>query len=91
MSLLRRLLSRSFRWLIAAIWFLCRIAIIAWATLAIYYSNLPWAELRLGLAVIFAAFVDLGSLVFAPTKHARVRDRAASGGGRMVALHPTLT
>ena len=39
MSLLRRLLSRSFRWLIAAIWFLCRIAIIAWAALAIYYSN----------------------------------------------------
>ena len=57
MSLLRRLLSRSFRWLIAAIWFLCRIAIIAWAALAIYYSNLPSAELRLGLAVIFPAFI----------------------------------
>jgi hypothetical protein len=57
MSLLRRLLSRSFRWLITAIWFLCRILIIAWAALAIYYSNLPSAELRLGLAVIFAAFM----------------------------------
>ena len=56
MSLLRRLLSRSFRWLIAGSWFLCRVALIAWATLAIYYSNLPWTELRLGLAVIFAAF-----------------------------------
>jgi hypothetical protein len=30
--------------------------LIAWATLAIYYSNLPWAELRLGSAVAFAAF-----------------------------------
>ena len=30
--------------------------LIAWATLAIYYSNLPWAELRLGLAIVFAAF-----------------------------------
>jgi hypothetical protein len=30
--------------------------LIAWATLAIYYSNLPWAWLRLGLAVAFAAF-----------------------------------
>ncbi len=30
--------------------------LIAWATLAIYYSNLPWAGLRLGLAVAFAAF-----------------------------------
>jgi hypothetical protein len=28
----------------------------AWATLAIYYSNLPWGELRLGLALAFAAF-----------------------------------
>ena len=24
--------------------------LVAWATLAIYYSNLPWAGLRLGLA-----------------------------------------
>ena len=30
--------------------------LIAWATLAIYYSNLPWAGLRLGLALAFAAF-----------------------------------
>jgi hypothetical protein len=30
--------------------------LIAWATLAIYYSNLPWAGVRLGLAVAFAAF-----------------------------------
>ncbi len=28
----------------------------AWATLAIYYSNLPWPGLRLGLATAFAAF-----------------------------------
>ncbi len=30
--------------------------LIAWAALAIYYSNLPWAEVRLGLAIVFAAF-----------------------------------
>ena len=30
--------------------------LIAWATLAIYYSNLPWPALRLGLAGAFAAF-----------------------------------
>lgn len=30
--------------------------LIAWATLAIYYSNLPWAGARVGLAVAFAAF-----------------------------------
>ncbi len=39
----------------AGIWFLCQVALIAWATLAIYY-NLPWAGMRLGLAVAFAAF-----------------------------------
>lgn len=30
--------------------------LVAWATLAIYYSDLPWPALRLGLAGIFAAF-----------------------------------
>jgi hypothetical protein len=55
LSSLRRFLSASFGWLIAAIWFLCRAALIAWATLAIYYSNLPWAGMRLALAAAFAA------------------------------------
>jgi hypothetical protein len=52
----RGFLSRLLGWLIAGIWFLFRVLLIAWATLAIYYSNLPWAWLRLGLAVAFAAF-----------------------------------
>jgi uncharacterized protein DUF4105 len=56
LRLLRGFPSRSFGWLIAAIWFLCRTALIAWATLAIYYSDLSSAELRLGLAVAFVAF-----------------------------------
>jgi hypothetical protein len=42
--------------LIAGIWFLCQVALIAWATLAIYYSNMPWAGIRLGLAGAFAVF-----------------------------------
>jgi Domain of unknown function (DUF4105) len=52
----RKFLSRSLGWLIAVIWFLCRAALVTWATLAIYYSNLPSAELRLALAGAFAAF-----------------------------------
>ena len=56
MNSLRKFLSRSFGWLIAMIWFLCRAALVAWATLAIYYSNLPSAGLRLALAAAFAAF-----------------------------------
>ena len=42
--------------MIAGIWFLCQVVLIAWASLAIYYSNLPWAGLRLGLVGAFAAF-----------------------------------
>src|SRR5690606_31250888 len=39
---------------------LCQVLLIAWATLAIHYSNLPWAGLRLGLAIAFAAFAIWG-------------------------------
>ena len=38
------------------IWFLCRTVAIAWATLAICYSNISLIGLRLGLAGAFAAF-----------------------------------
>jgi hypothetical protein len=56
LSSFSKLLSRSFGWLIAVIWFLFRAVLIAWATLAIYYSNLPFAEVRTGLAGAFALF-----------------------------------
>jgi hypothetical protein len=52
----RGFLSKLLRWPIAVLWVLCRILLIGWATLAIYYSNLPWAGLRLGLAMAFAMF-----------------------------------
>jgi Domain of unknown function (DUF4105) len=48
--------SQALGWVIAGLWFLCRALLIAWATLAIYYSNLPWAWLRLGFAVAFLMF-----------------------------------
>jgi Domain of unknown function (DUF4105) len=43
-------------WLITALWYLCRAVLILWATLAIFYSNLPWPFLRLVLAGFFASF-----------------------------------
>ncbi|HZD28732.1 MAG TPA: DUF4105 domain-containing protein [Xanthobacteraceae bacterium] len=52
----RSFLARSLGWLIGGIWVVCQIVLIAWGTLAIYYSNLPWAALRLTLAAAFAAF-----------------------------------
>jgi hypothetical protein len=48
--------SKPFVWLIAVTGFLCRVLLLAWATLAVYYSNLPWAWLRLSLAVAFLTF-----------------------------------
>jgi hypothetical protein len=48
------------RWLIAGVSILVLTIVIAWTTLAIYFSNLPWPDLRLGLAVAFAAFAIWG-------------------------------
>src|SRR5262249_4832154 len=52
----RSFLSRSLGWLIGGIWVVCQIVLITWGTLAIYYSNLPSAPLRLTLSAAFAAF-----------------------------------
>jgi hypothetical protein len=49
-------MSTLLSWLIAGIKLLVQIVVITWTTLAIYFSNLPWPPLRLGLAVAFAAF-----------------------------------
>jgi hypothetical protein len=46
----------ALRWLFVALAFLLRVLLVAWATLAIYYSNLPWAWPRLVLAVAFLVF-----------------------------------
>ena len=45
--------------------------LILWATLAIYYSNLPWAGLRLALAIAFAAFA-IWAIWFAPGRRMSV-------------------
>ena len=47
---------RLLAWPATGLWFLCRAVLILWATLAIYYSNLPWPALRILLAVAFVAF-----------------------------------
>ena len=49
-------MSTLLRWLITGIKLGVQILVITWTTLAIYFSNLPWPALRLGLAVAFAAF-----------------------------------
>jgi hypothetical protein len=60
LSSLGKFLARLHVWLIAGIWLLCKVLLIAWAALAIYYSNLPWAGLRLGLAIAVSAFAIWG-------------------------------
>src|SRR5262245_65586914 len=50
----RSFLSRFFGWVTRAIWVLCQVLLIAWASLVIYFSNLSWPAARLALAVCFA-------------------------------------
>lgn len=56
MRALLGVMSRALGWVVAGVKFLCQALLIAWATLAIYYSNLPGAWLRSALAIAFAAF-----------------------------------
>src|SRR6516225_5716415 len=56
LSLHRDFLSRCLGRLTRGLWFLFQVLLVAWATLAIYSSNLPWAGLRIVLAGAFAAF-----------------------------------
>jgi hypothetical protein len=51
----RPLSSQRLVWVTTELWFLCQAVLIAWATLAIYYSNLPWPWLRLVMAGVFAS------------------------------------
>jgi hypothetical protein len=60
MSALLRFLARSAGWLIAILGFLVEALLITWATLAIYYSNLPWGWARIALAAAFALFAVWG-------------------------------
>jgi len=55
LSLSGRFLPKVLNWLIRGAWVLFRVLLIAWATLAIYYSNLPSSRLRIASAISFAA------------------------------------
>jgi hypothetical protein len=48
-------LTRPLRWAWVAFRSTLQFLLVAWGTLAVYYSNLPWAPLRVVLAVAFAA------------------------------------
>jgi len=70
----RSLLSKILNWPIRGICLLFQVLLIAWATLAIYYSNLPSAVLRVAVAMSFAILAiwllwlsrdRRGSIVFA--------------------------
>jgi hypothetical protein len=52
----RGLLFRPLRWLGVGLRSVVWLVLTAWASFAIFYSNLPWPELRLALALGFAGF-----------------------------------
>ena len=47
---------RILGWLLTGLWGLCRVVLIGWGGLAINYSNLPWANVRLVMALAFVVF-----------------------------------
>jgi hypothetical protein len=51
-----QLFSRILKSFVSSLKFLLWLLLIAWGSLAIFYSNLPWAEMRMLLAAAFAAF-----------------------------------
>ena len=83
-------LSRPFGWLTKGIWFLCQALLIAWATLAIYYSNLPWAGVRLALAAAFAACAIWALWLSRQRAYVLALHRAVFGRGCMVDIHSSL-
>ena len=60
MRSLGKILASLTSWLIVGFWLLCKVLLVTWAALAIYYSNVPWPGLRLGLAIAFLAFAIWG-------------------------------
>lgn len=56
MTSVRKFVSMLLMWLRKPIGLLIRIMLVAWAVLAIYYSNLPWSWLRTIAAGAFAGF-----------------------------------
>src|SRR5215831_6997364 len=64
-----RALMKPLRWLLASVSFVCKAAVALWASLAIYYSNLPWPWLRLALALAFAA-ISIWALWLARSRRA---------------------
>ena len=79
-------LSKILNWPIRGLWLLFRVLLITWATLAIYYSNLPFAGLRVALAMSFAA-LDMAALAVARSARACGLHRAVSRRGCLVAIH----
>jgi hypothetical protein len=54
--LLRAWIARLARWCWAGLWRAAQFLLIAWAALALHYSNLPWEWARGVLAAVFAGF-----------------------------------
>jgi hypothetical protein len=53
----RGLLARGIGWILACVRVFLQALIVLWGALAVYYSNLPTAALRIGVAVAYTAFL----------------------------------
>lgn len=55
-QIVRRWFRQAFGWLVTGLKSFVLFLFLAWSTMALYYSNLPWAGLRLALALAFLVF-----------------------------------
>lgn len=60
-------MATALAWTVALAWGLVRVLLLLWATLAIHFSNLPWAWARTALAALFLAF-GIWSLFLGPAR-----------------------
>ena len=79
---------KCLRWLFLGIGFLCRVVLIGWATLALYYSNLPWARAAAGNGGGFFGIRYLGLMGDAETTNVSPFRGSVSERACLVALHP---
>ena len=67
----RSFLARSLGWLIRGIWVVCQVVLIAWGTLAIYYSNPAVGRAAVDVGGSLCSVRRLGLLGVGSTGHDR--------------------
>ena len=83
-------LRRIAGWLLRGLRFLVLALVLAWGSLALYFSPLPWAEVRIGARCRLCGVRHLGHLADAPAARALGLCRPVPRTPHRVEFHPPL-